>query len=239
MAVLDQEEVPYLSHSKLVCWERCPRCYLRQYVLGEVEDTPAMLRGRVFHAAARDFYRDRAGGALPTVDKLLRGLPGARELSDDMRNRVRNALTLLRFHRWDDHAVVSVERPFFLDLAGGLPPVIGVSDLILRKGHTLVVVDHKTCTKFESEDSSQLVLYAEHARRRHATECVVGIYDVYRLVPDLDRVTKTAFRRIPVSVDRSLLPPLVKRYQRAWRGIVKIHRERTAEASGECWRCGR
>lgn len=75
--------------------------------------------------------------------------------------KLRNALTLLRDNRWDGYEVVSVEFPFFMDLAPGLPP-----DLVLRRNGSLVLVDHKTSQSFNDLDPAQLVLYAEHLRER-------------------------------------------------------------------------
>jgi len=117
---------------------------------------------------------------------------------------------------------VSIEVPFFMDLAAGLPPVIGVPDLVLRRHDWLVLVDHKTSRSFNDCDPAQLVLYGEHLRREHAHDRIVGVFDEYRLVRDLSTVRKPAFRRTPVSVDHSLLPALIQRYRKAWLRITEI-----------------
>ena len=75
-----------------------------------------------------------------------------------------------------------------MDLHRDLPPIIGIADLILQEGSNLVVVDHKTSTKFNNLASrTELVLYAEHARRAFGARCIVGCYDEYRLVPARSR----------------------------------------------------
>ncbi|MDP2138836.1 MAG: PD-(D/E)XK nuclease family protein, partial [Candidatus Didemnitutus sp.] len=114
---------------------------------------------------------------------------------------------------------------------------IGVPDLILRHTDSVIVVDHKTSKTFNDLDPAQLVLYAEHIRRQQNTRCVVGAFDEYRLVPDLTKIRKPVFRRTPVSVDRSLLPALARRYRQAWVKIQSIDRDGQAEPAFDCWIC--
>ena len=233
---LDRQGVPYLSHTKVTCLERCPRCYYRQFVLGEQKEYPAMVLGSLFHLAARTYYtsdqtKDHHGPA-----KLLRD-NRSKKLVDEDRIKLANSLELLRANHWEGHEIASVEEPFFMDLASGLPPVIGVPDLVLRRNGALVVVDHKTGKSFGDRDPSQLILYAEHLRRFHRTQAIVGSYDEYRMVPDLTKVKKPAFRRTPISVDRSFLGPLIKRYRQAWSAIIAIDRNGEPDSSPDCWVC--
>jgi hypothetical protein len=257
---LDRRGIPYLSHSKVVCLERCPRCYYRQYILGEKEESTAMLLGTLFHVAAMAFYApfDARARAKPTefhrarkainiaksfgaralvkpAELLDRGT--IRQLSKESRMRLLNALTLLRAHHWEDHEVLSLEEPFFMDLARGLPPIIGIPDLVLQRNGALILVDHKTSKSFNDLDPAQLILYAEHLRRHHHTQAIVGVFDEYRLVPDLSTIKKPAFRRTPVSVDRSFLPPLVQRYRSAWKQMLAIDRDGEPSQSFDCWVC--
>ena len=233
---LDKAKTPYLSHSKLTLHERCPRCYHRIYVLGQKEESEAMRLGTTFHHAANKFYETYPAGKLPTVPSLLKSIDKT-GLSKDSIVLLRNGLEILRKNRWEGHEVVSSEDPFFFELASNLPPIIGVSDPILKRGDTWIVVDHKTSKSFNNHDPSQLVLYAANLRRAHDTSCVIGVYDNYKLVPDLTKLVKLPFRRIPVSVDRSLLPPLVKRYKKAWKSIRVMRLDRKPEPSPECWMC--
>jgi hypothetical protein len=233
---LDHRNVPYLSPSKLSSIERCPRCYYRQYVLGEKQDSTALQVGSLFHRVANELYLSLRTGVLPKLAALFKH-GKAKRLPKESLLKLRNALILLRDNHWEGHEVVSIEEPFFMDLAPGLPPIIGISDLVLRRNGSLVLVDHKTSKSFNALDPAQLVLYAEHLRRQHATQCIVGVFDEYRLVPDLSTIRKPAFRRTPVSVDRSLLPALIRRYRQAWKQTLAMLRDGEPSPSPDCWAC--
>ena len=136
---LDSAGIPYLSHSRVADYVRCPACYYRRYVLWEKTESQAMLLGTLFHNAAANFYKAMI---TPEADKLFSRLRVAK-LEEDRHGLLRNAIALLCQNRHSDCEVVSIEEPFFLDLAPGLPPIIGIADLIIRKGKSLVVVDHR------------------------------------------------------------------------------------------------
>ena len=235
---LDDQGIPYLSHSKIFLYEQCPRCYHKKFILREPEEvSEAMRRGQSFHRAATNLYaslRDKT--SLPTRSRLL-AAPERKTLSKESVALLANAIDLLRKHRWGDHEVISMEEPFFMDLAPGLPPIIGITDLVLRLEETWIVVDHKTIRQKTNHDPSQLVLYAEHVRRMHSSKCVIGVFDSYRLVPDLKTATRYPFQRIPVSVDRSLLPPLVTRYRKAWKKISAMKPGHVPTANSDCYKC--
>jgi hypothetical protein len=236
-ARLDKQGIPYLSHSKVACFERCPLCYYSQYVLLVSAESDAMRTGTLFHLAAKTFYASlQSGGAKPTAASLLNRKQMA-AVPVENHPKLRNALSLMRAHHWEAHEIVSVEEPFFMDLAPGLPPVMGIPDLVLRQGDSLLVVDHKTSKTFPNLEPAQLVLYAEHLRRKYETRSVVGVFDQYRLVPDLDKIKKPAFRRTPVAVDSSLLPGVLKRYRAAWKSISEMRRGDPPAASYDCWTC--
>lgn len=229
---LDSERIPYLSHSRVAEYRRCAYCYYRRYVLGEKEESQAMLLGTLFHKAAAGFY---AAKREQEPERVFRRL-GVCKLDDDRHAPLRNAITLLCRNRHSDCEVVSIEEPFFLDLAPGLPPIIGIADLVIRKGKSLAVVDHKTSKSFNDHDPSQLVLYAEHVGRIHNTRVIEGIFDEYRLVPNLETIRKPAFRRTEVRLSKKMLPPLIRRYNAAWEGIQGLQRY-TPSLSEDCWIC--
>lgn len=231
---LDRESIPYLSHSKVAGIERCPRCYYRQYVLGKNESSEALRRGTNFHKAAKLFYASHKKGSPLTPTELAKQVR-AEGLDKETQNLLINATVLLRANYWEGHEVISIEEPFFMDLAHGLPPVIGVPDLVLKRNDALVVVDHKTSKSFNEIDPVQLILYGEHLRRKHGTQAIVGVLDEYRLVPDLTKIKKPAFRRTPVSVDRSFVKPLLSRYRKAWKQILTIDRDGEPYPSPDCW----
>lgn len=235
---LDTQGVPYLSHSKLLSIERCPRCYYREYILCEREEFMAMRLGNLFHAAAKHFYTRFQRGVIARPDMCLTRR-AASAIPADSVAELRNSLILLRDHCWEGHEVVSIEMPFFMDLAAGLPPVIGVPDLVLRRHGSLVLVDHKTSRSFHDCDPAQLVLYAEHLRREHGHDRIVGAFDEYRLVGNLGTIRKPAFRRTPVCVHSSLLAPLIQRYRKAWQLITDILSDGEPPASPDCWACAK
>lgn len=236
MRRLDRSGIPYLSHSKLTCLERCPLCYYREYVLGKKQESDALHRGTLFHQAAKIFYAALKDGQRikPAISaKQIR----AKSLPDDALPMLRNALKLLQKNQWEKHDILAVEDCFFMDLAPGLPPIIGVPDLVLSRDGSLLIVDHKTSKSFNDLDSSQLVLYAEFFRRQRSTNSIIGVFDEYRLVTDLAKINKPAFRRTPVSVDRCFLPKLIARYRKAWKKIVSIQKNGEPESSPDCWIC--
>jgi CRISPR/Cas system-associated exonuclease Cas4 (RecB family) len=230
---LDSEGIPYLSHSRVADYVRCPACYYQRYVLGEKTESQAMLLGTLFHNAAASFYKAKSPSE---ADKLFSRLRVAK-LEEDRHGPLRNAIALLCQNRHSDCEVVSIEEPFFLDLAPGLPPIIGIADLIIRKGKLLVVVDHKTGKSFNDHDPSQLVLYAEHVGRLHNARVPVGFFDEYRLVPNLDRIRKPAFRRSEVRLSKKMLPALVRRFKSAWKEIQLMKKGDPPSAAYDCWFC--
>jgi hypothetical protein len=94
-----------------------------------------------------------------------------------------------------------------------------------------------TVGKTTLRDGDQLVLYAEYVRRAHDGADCTGAFDEYRLVPNLQRVRKPAFRRTPVPVSASCVPATALRYQRAWEATKRIRGENDAVAGDECWFC--
>jgi len=236
MRRIDRSGIPYLSHSKVTRLEICPRCYYREYVLGEEQESTAMQRGSLFHQAAKIFYAALKAGKR-TKPALTAKHIDANSLPAETLPMLRNAVELLQKNWWENHDILAVEEPFFMDLAPGLPPIIGIPDLVLCREGSLIVVDHKTSKSFNNLDSSQLVLYAEHLRRQHCTNSIIGVFDEYRLVPDLSKVRKPAFRRTPVSVDRYFLAEVITRYRKAWKRIVSIQKNGEPESSPDCWIC--
>jgi hypothetical protein len=236
MRRLDRSGIPYLSHSKLTRLESCPRCYYREYILGQKQDSDALNRGILFHHTAKTFYTGLKDGQRikPAISvKQIRD----KSLPDDALPMLRNALKLLQKNQWEKHDILAVEECFFMDLAPGLPPIIGVPDLVLSRNGSVLVVDHKTSKSFSDLDSSQLVLYAEFFRRQRSINSIIGVFDEYRLVADLAKINKPAFRRTPVSVDRCFLPKLIARYRKAWRIIVSIQKNGEPESQPDCWIC--
>ncbi|MBN2449944.1 MAG: PD-(D/E)XK nuclease family protein [Lentisphaeria bacterium] len=240
MRDLDRRRVPYLSHSKVATVERCPKCYYDQYVLGVRPASSALTTGLLFHEAAALFYAARQshrgdgvpGGAALPAEKPAHPEPGQQDVLD-------NAVATMVRNAWDGYEVVAVEKLFFMDLSPGLPPAIGIIDLVLRRGNVYVVVDHKTTRRFGEPDAGQLMLYAEHLRRALAAAECTAFFDEYRLVPDLARVRKPVFRRSQVPIPPASTPALVNRYRRAWEVMTRIQRGDRPNPASDCWFCNR
>lgn len=234
MKSVDRHGIPYLSFSKLSDLEFCEYRYELAYVQGvEPEEEPAYFaKGHLFHAAAAGVYRAFAARREPDRAGLHRMIDrGAR---GEDRAHLRNALQLLlenAFSGWD---VLGVEEPFVLPL-DGLPPLVGVVDLVLRRGATVAVVDHKTGRTFGEPDPIQLALYREHARRAHGAREVRAMFDQYRWVNDLTRARKPAFQRNEVALGS--WEEAFRRLRAGHRRMAEIEKGGRTTAEGECFRC--
>lgn len=231
---LDREQIPYLSFSKTACVEFCGYRYLLEYVkLKRPSPEPDyFVKGQAFHETVASLYRDRTQGRPADADPLLPllnpSLPARIEVENAIRLAVQNAY---------DGEVVAVEEPFVLSLGRNLPPCVGVIDLILRRGKTFLIVDHKTGKRFNEADELQLALYREHVRRRYKAVRCLTLVDQYRWVPNLDRIRKPAFQRTQVRLARSAWLQATKRLAQAHRRIREIEQNQDAWATGECYLC--
>ncbi len=233
---LDREGTPYLSHSKVSTVERCRRCYYDQYVLRKKAEGAALQTGTLVHKAAQIAYeRIRAGR--PVDFSTLAEKIAAKHPESSHRRFVANGVATLSKNLWTDLEIVEIETPFFLDLSDDLPPVIGVIDLILRDGPRYLVVDHKTGKRFNEEDEGQLVLYAEHVRQKYGAARCDGVFDQYRMVPDLDRVRTPVHKRTTVKINAKKTAALVPRFRDAWDLIQSIRSADDAWRGYECWYC--
>ena len=230
---LDEDGVRYLSFSKVNAVESCQQRYLLEYVEGvEFEEPSYYLKGRLFHQAASVAYRNLDGGKLnlKPIERQAR-----KHFGDDGASHIQNAIRLLVDNAPGNHEVVATELPFVLSLGGRLPPLIGVIDLLLRKGDTFVVVDHKTGKNLYEQDSFQLHLYREHVRRAFRPKRCRAYFDEYRWVNNIDRIRKPAFRRTPAHP--TPWPSILGRVRSAWTVMQTIERTREASAGGECMYC--
>ena len=181
---------PHLSYSQAKAFTNCPL----QWRLSREYPPTFVPASRVFgggvHAAVEAFHRARRVGAEATMDHLLdaydrhweretsaKGLPvrftakledaaGMRELAGRMLGAFVAATR--------PGEVVAVEEPFVVELAPGLPPVVGRIDLVeIRTTHDgvrrLHLVDFKTAARrpaAEDLDNNQLVLYMLAAQQK-------------------------------------------------------------------------
>jgi len=59
----------------------------------------------------------------------------------------------------------------------------------------------------------------------------------YRLVTNLDRIRKPAFRRTEVRLSKNMLPPLIRRYNSAWEKIQDLKKGESPSVAYDCWFC--
>lgn len=233
---LDREKVPYLSFSKVTCVEFCGYRYLLEYVkLQRPRPEPDyFVKGQAFHETVASLYRDLTQGRPADESTLLDVL--SRTLLHPMID-VENAVRLAARNAYQGFEVVGVEEPFVLVLDGDLPPCVGVVDLILRRGKTFFVVDHKTGKKFNGADDLQLVLYREYVRRQYQAVRCLAFVDEYRWVPNLATIRKPAFQRTRIPLGRTDWRLATRRLAWAHRRIQEIEKTQTVWALGECYMC--
>jgi hypothetical protein len=233
---LDEDRVAYLSYTKLAAVESCEYGYLLRYVEGvELDEEPAyFVKGKAFHEAASEVYQQMATGRL-NLERIERVL--AEHFRGDDAVHLANALRLLVDNAPEGHEVVGTELPFVLSLGRGLPPLIGVIDLLLRRRQTFVVVDHKTGKCHYDQDELQLVLYREYVRRVFRAKRVRACFDEYRWVNNLDRIRKPAFRRTHVSFERRAWAAALERIEEGFDTIQRIEGSGEARSNGECLFC--
>ncbi len=233
---LDREGVPYISHTKVSTVQRCRQCYYEQFVLKKKADGAAIETGTLVHKAAQLAYQRMRAGR-PVDFAALAEKTAARHYEPSCRPHVSNAVATLSEHLWTGHEIVGIEQPFFLDLSEDLPPVIGVIDLILRDGPRFLVVDHKTGKRFNDEDEGQLVLYSEYVRQRFGAKRCDGVFDQYRMVPNLTRVRTPVHKRTAVKINPKRIAAIVPRYRQAWTTMQSIRSAGDAPRGDDCWFC--
>lgn len=237
MSSLKRDGARFLSFSKLSDLKFCEYRYVLTYLRGvKPPKEPAYFaKGHLFHEAAAEVYRSIAKGRQPDVPALHR-LIHRRAGGDEDRSHLKNALHLLLENAHAGWEVLAVEEAFALPL-DGLPPLVGVVDLVLRREATVAVVDHKTGRTFGELNPLQLALYREHARRNHGAREVLGFFDQYRWVNDLGRLRKPAFQRKQVPLGEPVWRAARMLLERAHRRIAELEKGKTARADGECFRC--
>ena len=236
MSSIERDGIAYLSHTKVSTVQRCRQCYYEQFVLKKKAVGPAIETGTLVHEAAQIAYQHIQAGRPVDFDALAQKT-AARHSVPSCRAHVGNAITTLSQHLLPGHEIVGIEEPFFLDLSADLPPVIGVVDLILRDGPRYLVVDHKTGKRFNDEDEGQLVLYAEYVRQRHGAKRCEGVFDQYRMVPNLARVRTPVHMRTSVKISAKRTAALVPQYRSAWKTMQSIRSASDAPRGDNCWFC--
>lgn len=230
---LDEDGVSYLSYSKIASVEACEYRYLLEYVERVEQEEPAYFKkGRIFHEIATMAHRQLAegGGDRQAIHRVI-----SEHFHGDDQAHLMNATELLIDNRPRGYEVIATELPFVFSLGNRLPPIIGVIDLLLRRGQTFLVVDHKTGRSFCERDELQLHLYREHLRRAFKLKLCLACFDEYRWVNNLESIRKPAFRRTRVKVKPWQFSLL--RISIAYGTIRRIQKTGHASSGGNCFAC--
>ena len=176
--------MPIYSHSRLSCFETCPRQYWYRYVakvkVPEVETIEAFLGTRV-HDALEQLYRDVMSGHPMSADELLAcyethwdaswsdqvKIVRADRSADDYRRVGRDALTAYhaRHQPFNQSRTLRLEARVLLDLdSAGKYRLQGYIDRLARRADgTYEIHDYKTSshlpTQAEADADRQLALY--------------------------------------------------------------------------------
>jgi hypothetical protein len=235
---LDDGGLAHLSWSKVSCVEACPYGYYLQYMkrVRLVPEPDYFVKGRLFHQAADRVYRGlRRGRSLGPAE--LEPIVGRHE-SAVARDHLRNAVMVLLGNAFTEWEVLGTETIIVLDLGPGLPPCVGVIDLVLRKGTRFAVVDHKTGKAFWRQDPMQLAIYREHVLREYGPMQVSAFFDAYRWVNDLRRSRKPAHQRTRVRLSARSWGAAMRRFTTGYAAIQAVERAgEDAPSTGACYMC--
>jgi hypothetical protein len=235
---LDDKGLAHLSWSKVACVEACPYGYYLRYVkrVRLVPEPDYFVKGRLFHQAADRFYRAlQRGHALgpAALESIVR-----RHNCAEARGHLRNAIQVLLDNAFTGWEVLGTETIIVLDLGPGLPPCVGVIDLILQKGRRFAVVDHKTGKAFWRQDPMQIAIYREHVLREHGPVRVSAFFDAYRWVNDLRRIRKPAHQRTRVRLSSRSWGAAMRRFAAGHAAIQAVERAgEDAPGTGTCYLC--
>ncbi|HAF61277.1 MAG TPA: hypothetical protein DCK95_03010 [Anaerolineaceae bacterium] len=234
---LHGQDLPYLSYSQITTVEFCQQRYYLQYILDQQpEPLPDYFtKGKLLHQLIAHGYQAHMDSVELSLEDLQEQLTASNLACD--RAHLANALQVYQQHRWQVQRVLAVEHPFVISLADDLPPLVGVIDLILQDGDTIILVDHKTGRNFYPYDELQVAIYAHYIQSIFPDYDCQLYYDHYRWVNNLRRIRKPAFQRTLVEVQ----PAHDALYrQRMYAAEQVIHNLRAGSApthSGACFRC--
>lgn len=147
---------PHLSVSQISTWLQCPRKYRFQYLdrLPWPAVPSSLVFGTAVHAGLAALSQARLEGDEPTLDDLhgayrvawaAEGKPV--EMKDGETPEALDAMAkamLAVALEQPRTRVLAVEEPFRVELAPGVPPLVGVIDLIEERDGRAVIVEHKT-----------------------------------------------------------------------------------------------
>ena len=234
---LHGQNLAYLSYSQITTVEFCQQSYYLQYVLGQQPDPipDYFTKGRLLHQLIAQGYQACIDGAEITLEELNAQLE-ASDVNCDQAH-LANALQVYQQHRWQGQRVLAVEHPFVVTLAEDLPPLVGVIDLVLQDGSTIILVDHKTGRNFYPYDELQVAIYAHYIQSIYPDHDCRLYYDHYRWVNNLQRIRKPAFQRTLVEVQPDHAVQYRRRMYNAAKLIQRLRNGAAPSHVGTCYRC--
>jgi hypothetical protein len=234
---LRRRRIPHLSFSQVTTVEFCQYRYYLEYVeLVELDPVPLYFtKGKLLHQIIAAAYRKADQGEPDGLEEYYDLIDS--QLEGEHRRHLRNALLVHLEQRWQDAEIISIEKPFVMDLDPDLPPCVGVVDLVLKRGATYLLIDHKTGHDFFPEDKLQMAIYIEYMKRQFGDVTCEFYYDHYRWVNNLGRIRKPAFQRNYISIPASFWQTALERIRSGYRQIEQIKNGKPAARYGECFRC--
>ena len=233
---LHQSKLTHISFSQVYAFETCPRQYYLRYILGrEIVPVPEyFVKGKALHCTIANAYR--AFGDGQEFGEEIIHYDGISRFSQ-AGNHLRNGYLTLRQNMLLSVEVLGIEKPFVFLMEDNIPPVVGVIDLILRRGDTLILIDHKTGRDFYQPDILQMAIYLSYLRAAgHQGDCEF-YYDSYRWVENLARIHKPAFDRKQMAINEWENEGQVRRLVAGYHGIRRLKQGLIPERNGECFRC--
>ena len=234
---LKKQAIQHLSFSQISTVEFCPYRYYLQYVLyQQPEPLPDYFtKGKLLHQLIAHGYLTQMHGDTPSLGSLEEELCSSEQVCDPI--HLSNALQVYYQNRWQVEQVLAVEHPFAISIDENLPPLVGVIDLVLQEGNTIILVDHKTGRNFYPYDELQVAIYAGYIQAQYpGCECRL-YYDHYRWVNNLDRIRKPAFQRTRVEVQPESKALYQQRIRTAASLIHDLRSGGNPAHSGKCYRC--
>jgi len=233
---LHQSKLTHISFSQVYSFETCPRQYYLRYILGkEITPTPEyFVKGKALHRTIARAYRAYSEGQ--SFDEEIIQYDGVSRFSQ-AGNHLRNGYLTLLQNMLPSDEVLGIEKPFVFLMENEIPPVVGVIDLILRLGDTLILIDHKTGRDFYQPDILQMAVYLSYLRSTGFKGNCGFYYDSYRWVENLARIRKPAFNRHQMEISDNEVEIQAKRLIAGYEGIRNLRQGKLPEMKGECFRC--
>ena len=242
---LHEQNLAYLSYSQITTVEFCQQRYYLQYIINQQLDPVPdyFIKGKLLHQLIARGYQARIDGAEVSLEELQEELQEELHLQLDASDvscdhvHLANALQVYQQQRWQGQRVLAVEHPFAIAFSEDLPPLVGVIDLVLQDGDTIILVDHKTGRTFYPYDELQVAIYAHYIQSIYPGYDCRLYYDHYRWVNNLQRLRKPAFQRTLVEVQPAHDAQYRQRMYTASGVIQQLRDGAVPSHTGTCYRC--